>query len=281
MSFNIFHDASSDAHAIAPWEARRDLVAQTIAQADADIVGLQEAYMWQVEWLVAQLPTYAYVGGGRDAGGGGESVTILFKADRFTPGESGHFWLSPTPDVAGSTWSDVSIPRIVTWTRLGIGDSERELYVYNTHLPADENGGPEARRLGVILLADRIAARSRPDVPFILLGDLNSTEDAFPIRYLRRQARADDDRVSPVAVVDTWREVNSGGEGTRCRNDVAGTAVVHGERVDYVLVMDTIRTDGSGADWSTAEGVLGSSVLTPTSSCASDHVGILSRFILP
>jgi endonuclease/exonuclease/phosphatase family metal-dependent hydrolase len=285
MSFNIFHDASSDVHRIAPWESRRDLVVQTIAEADADLVGLQEAYMWQVAWLVAQLPAYSPVGRGRDADGGGESVAILFETDRFTVEESGDFWLSPTPDVPGSTggdlWGGMHVPRIVSWVRLGFVESERELYVYNTHLPANENGGPEARKRGVILLADRIAQRARPDVPFILLGDLNSTEDSFPVRYLKREARADDDRASPVGVIDTWRQVNTSGEGTRCRNETSGAAIVHGERVDYVLVMDTTRTDSSGVDRSTAGGVLASTALAPTSSCASDHVAVSSRFVVP
>jgi len=285
MSFNIFHDASSVALGIGPWDSRRELVAQTIAEADADIVGLQEAYAWQVAWLVLQLPAYSHVGRGRDADGGGESVTILFKTDRFSLEESGDFWLSPTPDVPGSMggalWGGMNVPRIVTWARLGFQESERELYVYNTHLPANENGGLEGRRRSVILLADRIAARDRPDVPFILLGDLNSNEDGFAVRYLKREARADDDRLSPIGVVDTWRQINGGGGGTRCRNGASGAPIVHGERVDYVLLMDTTRTDGAGVDRSTADGVLTSVARTPTASCASDHVGVSSRFLVP
>jgi endonuclease/exonuclease/phosphatase family metal-dependent hydrolase len=285
VSFNIFHDASSEMLRIGPWESRRDLVLQTIVEADADIVGLQEAYMWQVAWLVAELPKYSHVGRGRDADGGGESVAILFETDRFMVEESGHFWLSPTPDAPGSTggdlWGGMTVPRIVTWARLGFVESERELYVYNTHLPSNESGGSEARRRGVTLLAERIAQRDRPDVPFVLLGDLNSTEDSFPVRYLKREARGDDDRPSPIDVVDTWRQVNAGREGTRCRNDAAGAPIVHGDRVDYVFVMDTTRTDGSGAGWSTADGVLASTAMTPTTSCGSDHVGVLSRFVVP
>jgi endonuclease/exonuclease/phosphatase family metal-dependent hydrolase len=284
MSFNIFHDASSAALRIAPWETRRELVARSIAEADADIVGLQEAYAWQVAWLVLELPSYSHVGRGREADGGGETVTILFKTDRFTLEESGDFWLSPTPDVPGSTggalWGDMNVPRIVTWARLGFRESERALYVYNTHLPANENGGFEARRRSVILLADRIAARE-PDASFILLGDLNSTESDFPVSYLKREVRADDDRLSPIDVIDTWREVNDGVMGTRCRNDASGAPIVHGDRVDYVLVMDTTRTDGSGTDRSTADGVLASTIRRPAISCESDHVGVASWFLVP
>lgn len=291
MTFNIFHDASSVSLGIAPWAERRDIVVQTIGEGNADVVGLQEAYMWQVSWLELQLPQYSHVGRGGEADGSGESVSILFKGDRFAVEESGHFWLSPTPDVPGSTggssWGGMSTPKLVTWVRLGFQDNDREVYVYNTHLPANDNGGADARRLSVILLADRIAARSEPDVPFVLVGDINSTETDFPIRYLRREVGtcvpadcSSGESYSPVRVVDTWRVLNAGGEGTRCRNDTSGTPVVHGDRVDYVLVMDTTRTDGS-ASRSTADGVLSSTAFAPTPSCASDHIAVLSRFVVP
>ena len=47
-------------------------VARTIAEAEPDVGGLQEAYIWQVDWLVLQLPEYEQVGRGRDADGGGQ-----------------------------------------------------------------------------------------------------------------------------------------------------------------------------------------------------------------
>ncbi|MGE0158871.1 MAG: endonuclease/exonuclease/phosphatase family protein [Gemmatimonadales bacterium] len=285
MTFNIFHDAASAQFGIEPWDVRRGLVAATIAESEADVVGLQEAYPWQVEWLEGELPGYAHVGRGRNADGSGESVAILFRADRFTLEESGHFWLSPTPDEPGSSggdaWGGMRVPRVVTWARLGFGADDREVYVFNTHLPANDSGGPEARRQTAIVLAERIAARSRPDVPFVLLGDFNSAEDEFPIRYLKREASSSGEPLSPVAVVDSWRVLNAGGAGTRCRNDATGAAMVHGTRVDYVLVMDTTRVDEDGVDRSTADGVLASVAVTPTASCASDHLAVWSRFVVP
>jgi endonuclease/exonuclease/phosphatase family metal-dependent hydrolase len=282
MTFNIFHDGRDDLRGIPPWDARRGIVLNTIASSRPDIVGLQEAYMWQADWLEGQLPDYDYVGRGREADGSGESVSVLFRTERFRLVESGHFWLSSTPDqpgsMGGASWGGMMVPRIVTWVRLAYTDSERELYVYNTHLPSDETGGREARRLGTILLADRIAARSRRDVPFILLGDFNSTESDFPLAYLERELQ---DPHSPVAVVDTWRQLNGTQQGTRCRNSSSGAPIVFGDRVDYVLVMDTTRVDRAGAQRSTADGILSSRSIEPTPSCGSDHVAVLSRFVVP
>jgi endonuclease/exonuclease/phosphatase family metal-dependent hydrolase len=286
MTFNIFHDAANAALGIAPWATRRDLVAGTIGATGADVVGLQEAFMWQVAWLEGQLPSYAHVGRGRNADGSGESTTILYRADRFTLEDSGFFWLSGTPDEAGTTggsaWGGMTDPRMVSWARLGYVASDRELYVYNTHLPPDEAGGPTARRLSVILLADRIAARSRPEVPFVLLGDFNAREGTFPIQYLKGEVRAcnpgdcaEGESFAPVTAVDSWRLLNAGTQGTRCRNNAAGASVIQGERVDYVLVMSAT------ADTATAKRRILSSATRTSASCASDHVGVLSRFVVP
>jgi endonuclease/exonuclease/phosphatase family metal-dependent hydrolase len=173
------------------------------------------------------------------------------------------------------------MPRMVSWARLAYIDGGRELYVYNVHLPANENGGAEARQRGVMLLADRIAARSEPGVPFILLGDFNAREDEFPIRYLEGEANAPGGGLSPIEAVDTWRQVNSGAQGTRCRNDAAGSPILHGDRVDYVMVMDTTWAADAATPRSTAQGILTSMSLMPRPSCASDHVGVMSSFIVP
>jgi endonuclease/exonuclease/phosphatase family metal-dependent hydrolase len=285
MTFNIFHDGVNELHRIAPWEIRRDFVVRSIADAGADIVGLQEAYMWQVAWLQAQLPHYDYVGRGKESDGTGESVSILFDTRRFELEESGGFWLSPTPDVPGSSggdsWGGMRIARMVSWARLGYIDNDRAVYVYNVHLPANENGGAEARQRGVMLLADRIATRSKPQAPFILLGDLNAREDEFPIRYLQGRASAPGGGPSPVTVVDSWRQLNTGAQGTRCRNDAIGSPILHGDRVDYVMVMDTTWSVDSVATRSTSDGILTSMSVTPRPSCGSDHVGVMSRLVVP
>jgi endonuclease/exonuclease/phosphatase family metal-dependent hydrolase len=292
MTFNIFHDAATDLTRgnIAPWEARRDLVAGTVAAADADVVGLQEAFPWQVDWLRLQLPHYEHFGRGSATDGSGWSVAILFKAEELALEESGHFWLSSTPDVPGSAggegWAWTGAPRIVSWVRLGFERSGRQLYVYNAHLPPPEAGTPSRTR-SVLLLAERIAARSRPEVPFVLLGDLNASEDEFTIRYLEGDAWGcpegtcpDAPPRSPFTAIDTWRAVNADQQGTRCRNDDEGRRLprTFGERVDYVFVSELPPEDE--ATGSPPE-ILRSSIFTFGSSCASDHLPVLSHLVPP
>ena len=48
---------------------------------------------------------------------------------------SGDFWLSDTPDVAGSiTWGHPH-PRMVTWALFEQRSDGRRFYLFNTHLP--------------------------------------------------------------------------------------------------------------------------------------------------
>src|SRR5690625_7988514 len=56
-------------------------------------------------------------GVGRDADGGGEYSAILYRKSRFEVLDQGTFWLSQTPDQAGSAGWDAVLPRIATYGR--------------------------------------------------------------------------------------------------------------------------------------------------------------------
>ena len=162
MSFNIYHDASSEDKALPGWSGRKDLVIRTIDLHDPDVVGLQEALITQVEELVEALPRYDYVGVGRDDGHRqGESAAILHRKARFELDESGHFWFSETPNRASkgeNSWGNFYQHRMTTWVRLLEKSTGQGFYVYNLHLNHD--GGAEdpdlARWRSVLLLTERI-----------------------------------------------------------------------------------------------------------------------------
>ena len=93
MSFNIrLGVAKNGAN---HWDKRKDLVVQTIKNFDPDVVGTQETWDFQANYLSKELPGYTYVGRSRQEDGG-EQCGLLFRCSRFDTLIEGHFWLSET-----------------------------------------------------------------------------------------------------------------------------------------------------------------------------------------
>ncbi len=179
MSFNIIYGAAKDG--TNSWEYRKELVLQTIKVFDPDLLGMQEVLDYQGEYLRTNLTAYAFYGIGREDGKQkGEFVPVLFKTNRFDLIKSGHFWLSETPDVAGSKSWDSALPRVFTWVLLKDKFANRELIYANTHL---DHLGKTARAESAKLIRKRMAEFVEK-YPLILTGDFNATEDTDTYKYL-------------------------------------------------------------------------------------------------
>lgn len=179
MSFNMRYDNPDDS--LNNWMYRSARVAHAVEGCDADIVGAQELLHNQYAELQVLLSDYASVGVARDDGDeAGEYNPVFYKYERFELLDNGTFWLSATPDVAGSHGWDGACKRIATWAVLRERTTGNELLVMNTHL---DHVGDTARLEGVALLRERIE-RLRAGRPVVLTGDFNSTPDAEPIRRL-------------------------------------------------------------------------------------------------
>ena len=174
MSFNIRLPAESDG--VDYWETRKPLAVRMLREQQPDVIGLQELVKAQADYLVRELPQYAWFGRGREADGGGEHMGVFYRKDRLKVIESGDFWLSDTPDVAGSiTWGHPH-PRMVTWALFEQRSDGRRFYLFNTHLPyRDED---EAARLKGAQAIARHLATLPDDVPVVLTGDFNTTPDS-------------------------------------------------------------------------------------------------------
>ena len=59
MSFNVRLPSPSDGANL--WENRRDLFVATIAAADPDLIGTQELFQLQGDYLVGKLPQYSWL----------------------------------------------------------------------------------------------------------------------------------------------------------------------------------------------------------------------------
>jgi endonuclease/exonuclease/phosphatase family metal-dependent hydrolase len=228
MSFNIRLGTANDGDN--HWTRRREMLFDLLRSEDADLVGLQEAYRFQIDEILEAVPGYAVVGVGRDDGrAGGEASAILFKSRRFHVADTGTFWFSDTPAVPGSrSWGN-NITRIATWARFVDRDGSA-FWHYNLHL--DHQSQPSRER-SADLLARRIEDRAHPGEPVIVTGDFNAGEDNPAIHRLVGVPGAP--AAPPPPFVDTFRVLFPA-------EPEVGTATgfrfgaTTGAKIDYVLV---------------------------------------------
>lgn len=175
MTFNVRLPA--DADGANRWEQRRDLMVKTIREEAPDVIGTQELFAVQGDYLVARLPQYAWFGRGRSGkSGDDERMGVFYRKDRLRVLESGDFWLSDTPDVPGSiTWGH-PYPRMVTWALFQQTGDDRRFYLFNTRLPYRVEDD-EARLRGALAVLQRVRGLPQ-DVLLIVTGDFNTTPDS-------------------------------------------------------------------------------------------------------
>jgi endonuclease/exonuclease/phosphatase family metal-dependent hydrolase len=179
MTFNIRYDNPGDG--ADAWPNRRAKAASMIRFHGADVVGLQEALRSQIADLEAALPHFGWFGSGRSAERDGEHCAVLFRRDRLEVLAESTFWLSETPEVAGSRGWDAALPRIATWGKLRDRRTGAVFHLLNTHL---DHVGETARRESARLLLRKVVEIAGPDGPVVLTGDFNATPDSEPYRIL-------------------------------------------------------------------------------------------------
>ena len=203
MSFNIRYDNPEDS--LDNWKYRKDRAAKAILFYEADIVGTQEVLHNQLEDLKQQLPHYGVVGVGREDGKEqGEYSALWYNKERFDLTDSGYFWLSETPEVAGSKGWDGACERIATWAKLKEKQGGREYFALNTHL---DHVGVVARREGITLMLNRINELAG-NLPVIVTGDFNSDPESDGITHVTNQSDplhlTDSRTVAPIVYGPAW-----------------------------------------------------------------------------
>jgi endonuclease/exonuclease/phosphatase family metal-dependent hydrolase len=259
MSFNIRYGTANDGDD--HWTLRREFLFDVMRQADADLVGLQEALDAQIAELLRALPQYGVVGVGRDDGRTkGEYAAILYRRDRFHVSDAGTFWFSDTPEVVASTSWGNRITRICTWARFVDRDG-RAFWHYNVHL--DHQSQPSRER-STALLAERIAARRAPAEPVVVTGDFNVGEANPALKRLTAPLPS-----APAPFVDTFR-VRYPAEARVGTFNGFKFEQTGGEKIDYVLVLP-------GTD------VLDAAIIRTSRNnrYPSDHFPVTARIVLP
>jgi endonuclease/exonuclease/phosphatase family metal-dependent hydrolase len=178
MSFNIRNGMAKDGEN--RWDKRKSNVVTTIVESESAVIGLQECHAFQAAFLRENLNEYEYFGRSREDRDAGEQCGIFFKGDRFDLLESGHFWLSETPNEPGSKSWDSSLPRMASWVKLFDRSSKQTFYFLNTHF---DHRGQVAREKSAELIVDRVG-KFEAGLPVIVAGDFNTAPESPPHRVL-------------------------------------------------------------------------------------------------
>jgi endonuclease/exonuclease/phosphatase family metal-dependent hydrolase len=218
MTFNVRYPAKGDGPD--RWEVRQDILVRTIRLKNPDVFGTQELFYIQGQYIVENLPEYDWFGNSRRGNREDEHMGVFYKRGKLRVIDAGNFWLSETPEVAGSQAWGASLPRMVTWALFEIRATGKRFYFYNTHFHHTANGN-EARRNSARLIADRIS-RLPEDTPLILTGDFNTPAvDSEPYKLLT------------VSLKDAWltaaRKIGQEGTWSGFKGDATG------RRIDWIL----------------------------------------------
>jgi endonuclease/exonuclease/phosphatase family metal-dependent hydrolase len=168
MTLNVRYDNPEDS--IYKWSKRAHIVCNFVRNEEPDLMGLQEVLSNQYEYLDSVLIDYNSVGVGRtDGAKAGEMNPVFFRKDRFELIRTRTFWLSETPETAGSQSWGAGLPRIVTWTELSEKTTHQHFYFFNTHFAHDSDS---ARIMSSGLLLNKVDSIAS-GFPFVITGDLN------------------------------------------------------------------------------------------------------------
>jgi endonuclease/exonuclease/phosphatase family metal-dependent hydrolase len=225
MSFNIRYGTAKDGED--HWDKRKDFLIDTIRAYHPDLLGMQEVLAEQADFLQEKLADYGFAGAGRDDGKRkGEFSPVMYRRDRFELLAHGQWWLSPTPEKVGSKGWDAALPRIVTWARLKERTGGFTFLWFNTHWDHVGNTARvESGKLMRKLIEDN---RGDPNLPALVTGDFNSTEDTPQYQSLTVGDG------TGLKLIDAYREVHPQREPDEASfNNFKGTR--QGLRIDWIL----------------------------------------------
>ncbi len=255
MTYNLKFASDKPPH---PWSDRRPLMADLIQTYAPDLIGTQEGLYPQLKDILADSPSYDWIGLGRNGGSRGEFMALLYRTERLEPLAFDHFWLSDTPDViASASWGN-SCRRMVTWARFADRLSGREFYYVNTHF---DNQSHEAKVKGAHLVIERVK-ELQANVPVFLGGDFN--------------ALAEDSKVYDILTAfftDTWptAKVREGEHLSTYNRDFApGPFSERGHRIDWILARGDVHVHKTAVLDFAQDG-----------HCPSDHFPVVAWVSLP
>lgn len=272
MSFNLRYGTAQDDEN--SWKYRKDLMIEMLKKYHPDIIGSQEGLKFQFEYITSKMPEYQFFGVSRRGTDEDEFSAIIYNSKTLKLIDGDNFWLSETPDVPGSQSWGSSLPRMVTWVLLETKEGKR-FYHYNTHL---DHRSEEARRKSAILIWRKVQRAALPvrelagqpalpvkqdgslpgksstnDLPVILTGDFNATNESFTWNIFTGKTEYEGEKPD---FIDSWNLANStkgnakltyhGFKGEKAEEnwkERTGQSLVNRRRIDWILLKGKFRVN--------------------------------------
>jgi endonuclease/exonuclease/phosphatase family metal-dependent hydrolase len=220
MTYNIRCGSCESKADVNHWDKRKYLVAEVIRKSGADLIGLQEAELFQVKDLVDALPYYDWYGVGREDGKErGEMTAVLVRRSAYEILERRTLWLSETPQVVSKGW-DAMLNRTLTMVKLRSKATGRTVHFLNTHF---DHRGDKARHESAGLIMRTIQSEVESD-PVILTGDLNLRDNHLAYKLLA------------TTLQDTRTTSTTPPSGGNITFNGFGRDLKNGNTIDFILV---------------------------------------------
>lgn len=170
-SYNIRYKNDTDSIRGEGWHRRCRSLCDQIIWERPDIFGAQEVLRPQLADMERALPSYRWIGVGRDDGKeAGEYAAIFYNPQRVELLEKGNFWLNETPDRPALGW-DAACIRICSWGHFRDRMSGQDFFFLNLHM---DHVGTTARRESARLVMQRITTMTGGGQRLaVLTGDFN------------------------------------------------------------------------------------------------------------
>jgi endonuclease/exonuclease/phosphatase family metal-dependent hydrolase len=231
MSFNVRYAEADDGEQ--SWDRRRPVLVERIRAFDPDLLGLQELSDGAAaRYVRRRLAGWTFVGiRSSDDEWAVEMAPIFFKRRAFEQLSAGHFWLSETPEIAGSLGWDAAFARTATWAELRHRETERTLTFLNTHVDYE----PRACEHSAMLLRDWIE-RTVQRQPVVITGDFNAIKGSPAYNHLAGNG----------SLADTYRCIHSPGPNEGSYHGY-GT-VADPTSIDWILASSAFEVRGADVD---------------------------------
>lgn len=237
ISSNIRFDNPSDGDNA--WPRRKLVLTETLLAHSPDVIATQEGRFSQLKEFESLLGDYEIIDHHRSWIKERMYPTFFVKRGVLDVVRSDDWWLSSTPEIAGSLSFGSAFPRLMTWMRVHPRESEKRLLVVNTHL---DHLRRETRLEQIKVLVNEIWRLKEPGCKLVIMGDFNDAPES-EVRSTLTQKFPE--------LQDSWPLFNKTEETSHHRfdgNEEKGT------RIDWILVDKSITVQECFLDKRTING---------------------------